>query len=140
MSSKVPTSMSSLPFFVLITPLHTGCYRDPSWAWYRQPFPWWTMFFLVPLYSTCSSVGNLQSVRSAQLPIMVLFSCAAYGANRFANAFISTRGDIVAAFGAFVIGICGNTYSRVIGGTALDRKSTRLNSSHSGESRMPSSA
>ena len=27
-----------------------------------------------------------------------------------------------------------------IGGDALDRKSTRLNSSHSGESRMPSSA
>ncbi|KAI0756791.1 hypothetical protein C8Q80DRAFT_56146 [Daedaleopsis nitida] len=96
-----------------------GCYRNPSWPWYRQPFPWWTMLFLVPIYSTCSSIQNLQSIRSVQLPIMVVFSCAAYAANRVANLFISDRGDIVSAFGAFVIGICGNTYSRLVGGTAF---------------------
>ena len=33
-----------------------------------------------------------------------------------------------------------NTGGIVVGGWSLDRKSTRLNSSHSGESRMPSSA
>ena len=77
------------------------------------------MFFLVPLYSTCSSIGNLQAIRSLQLPVMVAFSCIAYAANRVANKFISDRGDIVSALGAFVIGLCGNTYSRVIGGTAF---------------------
>ncbi|RDX51091.1 DUF1212-domain-containing protein [Lentinus brumalis] len=96
-----------------------GCYRDPSWPWYRQPLPWWTMFFLVPLYSTCSSIQNLQSIRSIQLLVMVLFSCAAYTVNRVANYYISDRGDIVSAFGAFVIGLCGNAYSRVGGGTAF---------------------
>ena len=96
-----------------------GCYRDPAWPWYRQPFPWWTMLFLVPVYSTCSSVGNLQALRSVQLPVMVAFSCAAYAANRAANTFISDRTDIVSASGAFVIGLCGNVYSRVVGGTAF---------------------
>ncbi len=77
------------------------------------------MFFLVPLYSTCSSIQNLQSIRSIQLLVMVLFSCAAYTVNRVANYYISDRGDIVSAFGAFVIGLCGNAYSRVGGGTAF---------------------
>ena len=77
------------------------------------------MFFLVPLYSTCSSIQNLQSIRSIQLFVMVAFSCAAYAGNHVANYFISDRGDIVSAFGAFVIGICGNVYSRLGGGTAF---------------------
>lgn len=96
-----------------------GCYRSPSWPWYMQPLPWWTALFLVPLYSTCSSIANLQAIRSWQLPVMVIFSCAAYTANRVANQFISDRGDIVSASGAFVIGLCGNIYSRVVGGTAF---------------------
>ncbi|KAI0931784.1 hypothetical protein AcW2_000592 [Taiwanofungus camphoratus] len=96
-----------------------GCYRDPRWPWWRQPFPWWTMLFLVPVYSTCSSLANLQSLRSIQLPVMVTFSCAAYAANKGANVLISDRSDIVSAFGAVVIGLCGNLYSRVVGGTAF---------------------
>ncbi|KAL6310166.1 hypothetical protein BKA93DRAFT_821221 [Sparassis latifolia] len=96
-----------------------GCYRDPSWPWYRQAFPWWTMLFLVPFYSICSSLANLQTIRSVQLPVMVLFSCAAYAANKGASYLISGRGDIVSAFGALVIGLCGNLYSRVVGGTAF---------------------
>jgi len=96
-----------------------GCYRNPSWPWYRQPFPWWTLLFLVPIYSTCSSLSNLQSWRSIQLPIMVAFSCASYAANKVANVLIPNRGDIVSAFGALVIGLCGNVYSRLAGGTAF---------------------
>ncbi|PIL31734.1 hypothetical protein GSI_06438 [Ganoderma sinense ZZ0214-1] len=96
-----------------------GCYRNPSWPWWRQPFPWWATLFLVPVYSICSSISNLQSIRSIQLPIMVLFSCLAYAANRTANYFIRDRADIVSASGAFVIGFCGNAYSRLVGGTAF---------------------
>ncbi|OSD03294.1 DUF1212-domain-containing protein [Trametes coccinea BRFM310] len=96
-----------------------GCYRNPAWPWWRQPFPWWTMLFLVPIYSTFSSIANLQAIRSIQLPIMVAFSCAAYAANKGANYLISDRSDIVSAFGAFVIGLCGNIYSRLVGGTAF---------------------
>ncbi|KAF9479707.1 DUF1212-domain-containing protein [Pholiota conissans] len=96
-----------------------GCVRDPHWPWWRQSLPWWTLFFLVPVYSTCSSLSNLQYWRSLQLPIMVFFSCCAYAANRSASLILPGRTDIVSAVGAFVIGLLGNIYSRVVGGTAF---------------------
>ncbi|KAJ7487413.1 hypothetical protein B0H11DRAFT_1088960 [Mycena galericulata] len=100
-----------------------GCFRDPKWNWLRQPFPWWTMFFLVPIYCTCSSLSNLQKINTwnarKQLVIMVFFSCCSYAANRAINQFLPTRLDIVSATGAFVIGCLGNTYSRLMRGTAF---------------------
>ncbi|KAJ3722927.1 hypothetical protein C8R42DRAFT_702187 [Lentinula raphanica] len=96
-----------------------GCFRDPSWQWYKQDAPWWTLLFLVPLYSTLSSLGNLQRLRSVQLPVMVLFSCCSYAANKGASKVLPGRLDIVSAVGAFVIGLLGNLYSRIIGGTAF---------------------
>ncbi|KAI0053134.1 DUF1212-domain-containing protein [Auriscalpium vulgare] len=96
-----------------------SCYRDPAFPWYRQPFPWWTMFFLVPLYSMCSSLSNLQSLHSSRLFVMVLFSCCSYAANRAANLVLSDRGDIASAAGALVIGLLGNFYSRWSRGTAF---------------------
>ncbi|KDQ63377.1 hypothetical protein JAAARDRAFT_376354 [Jaapia argillacea MUCL 33604] len=95
------------------------CLREPYWPWYRQVLPWWSIFFFVPIYSTCSSLANLQSWKSKQLLVMVLFSSASYAANKSTGMFISTRGDIVSALGAFVIGALGNIYSRVIRGTAF---------------------
>ncbi|KAK0198286.1 hypothetical protein F5146DRAFT_81307 [Armillaria mellea] len=96
-----------------------GCFRDPSWHWAFQPFPWWTLLFLVPLYTTCSSLSNLQTFRSIQLPVMVVFACCSYAANRAASIVLPNRSDIVSAAGAFVIGLLGNVYSRVVGGTAF---------------------
>ncbi|KXN85677.1 Pheromone-regulated membrane protein 10 [Leucoagaricus sp. SymC.cos] len=96
-----------------------GCLRDDSWSWWRQPFPWYAVFILVPLYSTCSSLSNLQSWRSIQLLVMVTFSCAAYAANKATSILLPGRTDIVSAAGAFVIGLLGNIYSRVVRGTAF---------------------
>jgi len=81
--------------------------------------PWWTLFLLVPIYSICSSLSNLQYWRSLQLPIMVFFSCCAYAANHAASLVLPGRTDIVSAAGAFVIGSLGNVYSRVVRGTAF---------------------
>jgi uncharacterized membrane protein YjjB (DUF3815 family) len=96
-----------------------GCIRDPSWAWWRQALPWWTLFFLVPIYSTSSSLSNLQYWRSGQLPIMVFLSCCSYAANRAFSIIAPGRTDIVSAAGAFVVGVLGNVYSRGIRGTAF---------------------
>jgi uncharacterized membrane protein YjjB (DUF3815 family) len=96
-----------------------GCNRDPSWSWFKQPLPWWTMFFLVPIYSTCSSLSNLQAWNQWQLLVMVTFSCCAYAANKATSVVLPGRTDIVAASGAFVIGSLGNIYSRVVRGTAF---------------------
>lgn len=52
-----------------------GCYRNPDWAWYFKPFPTWTLVFLVPLYTFCSTSWNLQPWKSKQLPAMITISC-----------------------------------------------------------------
>lgn len=96
-----------------------GCFRDPIWPWWRKPFPWWMLFLLVPLYSLCSSLSNLQALRSIQLPIMILFSTCAFAANRGTSYLLPGRTDIVSAAGGFVIGTLGNLYSRVARGTAF---------------------
>ncbi|KZT12765.1 DUF1212-domain-containing protein [Laetiporus sulphureus 93-53] len=96
-----------------------GCYRPPSFAWYLQPFPYWTQFLIVPLFSLLSSMANLQPLWSWQMLVMVVISCASYATNKLADHFIFDRSDVVSAIGAFVVGILGNIYSRRFGGTAF---------------------
>lgn len=66
------------------TPLYSaqGCYRDPDWPWYLRTPPWWTLFFLVPLYGVFSALTAAQPWKDRELPVMVLISCCSYGANR----------------------------------------------------------
>jgi len=115
-----------------------GCHRNTNSLFFLQPFPTWTLFLLVPLYSLISSLWNLQPLKSRQLPVMVFISCARYvapktrqliyteltglisfAANTAANHYIFNRSDVVSAIGAFVVGLLGNIYSRLFGGTAF---------------------
>ncbi|KAJ7783602.1 hypothetical protein DFH07DRAFT_193503 [Mycena maculata] len=100
-----------------------GCFRNPNWSWLRQPFPWWTMFFLVPFYCFSSSLSNMQKLTTfqsrKQLVIMIFFSCCSYAVNRTVSSVLPTRPDIISASGAFVIGCLGNGYSRLMRGTAF---------------------
>jgi uncharacterized membrane protein YjjB (DUF3815 family) len=50
---------------------------------------------------------------------MVAFSCSAYAANKATSNLLPGRTDIVSAAGAFVIGLLGNIYSRLVRGTAF---------------------
>lgn len=99
--------------------IYNGCYRPHTSPWYLQPFPLWTSFFIVPLFSTLSSLANLQPFRSRQLPVMVIISCCSYASNKIANHYIFNRSDVVSAIGAFTVGLLGNIYSRRMGGTAF---------------------
>lgn len=96
-----------------------GCYRPAHFPWYLQPFPLWTSFVIVPLFSLISSLANLQPLKSKQLPVMVVISCCSYAANKVANHYIFNRSDVVSAIGAFTVGLMGNIYSRKMGGTAF---------------------
>jgi Threonine/Serine exporter, ThrE len=96
-----------------------GCYRPKSFPWYLQPFPFWTEFIIVPVFSILSSLANLQPVKSKQLPVMVIISCCSYASNKIANHYIFNRSDVVSAIGAFTVGLLGNIYSRKMGGTAF---------------------
>ncbi|KJA30161.1 hypothetical protein HYPSUDRAFT_61000 [Hypholoma sublateritium FD-334 SS-4] len=99
--------------------IHDGCYRPARFPWYLQPFPFWTTFLIVPLFSTLSSLANLQPLKSKQLPVMVIISCCSYASNKIANHYIFNRSDVVSAIGAFTVGLLGNAYSRKMGGTAF---------------------
>ncbi|KAG7449054.1 uncharacterized protein BT62DRAFT_660289 [Guyanagaster necrorhizus] len=48
-----------------------ACYRPKSIPWYLQPFPTWTAFVIVPVFSLFSSLAKLQPLKSKQLPVMV---------------------------------------------------------------------
>lgn len=52
-----------------------GCYRETTWPWYQRPFPFWTVFVLVPMYCLFASLWKGQPFRSKHLPIMVIFAC-----------------------------------------------------------------
>lgn len=97
----------------------TGCFRAPDFGWYLQPFPWWTQFIIVPIFSIVSSLLNLQPLWTWELVVMVVISCVSYAANKLANHFIFNRSDIVSSIGAFAVGLLGNVYSRRMGGTAF---------------------
>uniref|UniRef100_A0A8H8CL20 Threonine/serine exporter-like N-terminal domain-containing protein n=1 Tax=Psilocybe cubensis TaxID=181762 RepID=A0A8H8CL20_PSICU len=99
--------------------IYEGCYRPKRFPWYLQPFPFWTSFLIVPLFSTISSLANLQPLWSKQLPVMVIISCCSYASNKIANHYIFNRSDVVSAIGAFTVGLLGNIYSRRMGGTAF---------------------
>jgi hypothetical protein len=99
--------------------MHEGCYRPPDYSWYLQPFPFWSQFITVPLFSILSSLSNLQPWRELDLVVMVVISCISFAANKAANHFIFNRSDVVSAIGAFAVGLLGNIYSRMFGGTAF---------------------
>jgi len=96
-----------------------GCYRPPTFPWYLQPFPFWTQFIIVPTFSVCSSLANLQPLWTSDMVVMVVISCASYAANKAADHYIFNRSDVVSAIGAFAVGLLGNVYSRKMGGTAF---------------------
>jgi uncharacterized membrane protein YjjB (DUF3815 family) len=109
------------------------CARAAGLPWYQQAMPPIYQILLVPAFSICLCLWNMQPLRSKELPVQVLISCVGYTANMAANHYIFDRSDVVSAIGAFVIGyvlsllpvsplmfsILGNIYSRVFGGTAF---------------------
>lgn len=85
-----------------------GCYRDPQWPWWRQSWPFWSLVFLVPLYSTFHSCWDLQPWNSRELPVMVSISCMSYGTRKGLQRVLGMRNEVVGAMGAFVIGFVEN--------------------------------
>ncbi|OCF43967.1 hypothetical protein I317_02237 [Kwoniella heveanensis CBS 569] len=95
------------------------CVRDPDWPWWRQGMPQLYLILFIPIFSVLLSMWNMQPLRSRQLPVMCVICCLGYLTNALGNHYIFDRSDVVSALGAFVIGILGNVYSRVFGGTAF---------------------
>ncbi|KAI5123301.1 hypothetical protein M0805_009322 [Coniferiporia weirii] len=98
-----------------------GCFRDPDWDWYLQPMPYWTLFFLVPLFALCSSMNSQQHWWSRQMAVMVSIACISFWITRLCNLTLglSNHPDYVSLIGSWLVGILGNGYSRRFGGTAF---------------------
>ncbi|TDL27546.1 DUF1212-domain-containing protein [Rickenella mellea] len=98
-----------------------GCFRNPSWPWYLQPLPQWSLIWLVPLFALCSSMNSMQHWWSRQMLVMVVIACVSFGITRAANLQwgLSAHPDYVSLLGSWIVGILGNGYSRRFGGTAF---------------------
>ncbi|KAF8336512.1 uncharacterized protein EI90DRAFT_183617 [Cantharellus anzutake] len=129
-TSAVPWTSGRFTAEALSTPLTISqnhfladtCYRSHTFPWYLQPFPWWTLFILVPLYSIATAFRNFQPLHSTfkknkTLVVMIAISCMSYAANRASFTYLM-RSDSVTAVGAIVVGLLGNLYSRLVGGQA----------------------
>lgn len=95
-----------------------GCYRPRELAWYRHPLPWWTQFIIVPIFSILSSCANQQPLFTRDMVVMCIIACIAYTVNTVVGLYIPYS-SIVAIISAFVVGVIGNTYSRIMGDTAF---------------------
>ena len=98
-----------------------GCFRDPHWHWYLKPLPYWSLFFLVPIFAFCSSMNNQQHWWSRQMVVMVSIACVSFWITRVCNTYLGLRNhpDYVSLIGSWIVGILGNGYSRRFGGTAF---------------------
>jgi uncharacterized membrane protein YjjB (DUF3815 family) len=90
------------------------CTVPANFPWWRQPVSAWWQFLLVPTFSILLSLSNHSRVRSREFPVMVVIGCIGWATNSAANRYIFNRSDVVSFIGAFVIGILGNMYSRIL--------------------------
>ncbi|KAG5419529.1 PRM10 [Candida metapsilosis] len=76
----------------------------------------WRILF-VPMFATC--LGLINQARWRQLPIMVAIAGTSYVATYFSGKHFANVTEFTACIGAFIIGICGNLYSRIWKGVAV---------------------
>lgn len=91
------------------------CNRLPSDPWWRHELNPFFAFLLVPSFAIFLSLWNLAPIRSRQFPVTIVIACIGWLCNKLANTYIFGRSDIVSFLGAFVVGVLGNLYSRILG-------------------------
>ena len=96
-----------------------ACVRRHDSPWYYQPFPWWTQFIIVPLYTLLSPISNLQPFWKWNFLVMVVIACISYTLNTVVNYLVDQHADLVSFIGSVSIGIMGHIYARCAGGTAF---------------------
>lgn len=98
-----------------------SCYRNPTRAeawWYKSVPDWW-LFILVPAFAYALAIWNRADWRSKDMLVMVTVASLGYVVNYFVKEHLPDRSDVVSACAAFTIGLLGNIYSRIGGGSAF---------------------
>lgn len=98
-----------------------ACYRDPMLAglWYYETLPSWTLLFLVPIFAAALAVWFRADWRSRDMGVMIVVASIGYVVAFFIKEALPSRTDVQSAVAAFAIGLAGNIYSRLAGGSAF---------------------
>ncbi|ORY35057.1 hypothetical protein BCR39DRAFT_516439 [Naematelia encephala] len=96
-----------------------ACYRNPNWDywWYVKPSAWW-LFLLVPVFAFSLAIWFRAAWNSRDMLVMVVVASAGYVVNYFLSEQIDQT-NVVSAVAAFTVGVLGNLYSRIGGGSAF---------------------
>ncbi|KAF8641639.1 hypothetical protein AX16_009865 [Volvariella volvacea WC 439] len=87
--------------------------------WYlRTPSKWWA-FLTVPVFSTFLSAKNQTPWNRKEMPLLVIIACVGWTTNYFTAFKFGDQRDIVAAVGAFAVGLVANLYARFFNGNSF---------------------
>ncbi|RDB21619.1 Pheromone-regulated membrane protein 10 [Hypsizygus marmoreus] len=87
--------------------------------WYQKtPSKFWA-FLTVPMFSLFLSMKNQAPYNRKELPLQVGIACIGWVTNYFTGTKFVGQGDIIAAVGAFAVGIVSNLYARLFSGNAF---------------------
>ncbi|GAA6010558.1 hypothetical protein JCM11491_002968 [Sporobolomyces phaffii] len=80
--------------------------------WYRATIPQWYYFLTIPTFLLCMALKNGQPLFRRDTLAMVVIGGAGFSANFFSGRAFPDAPATVSAFGAFVVGILGNLWSK----------------------------
>ncbi|KAF8962896.1 hypothetical protein BDZ97DRAFT_1920221 [Flammula alnicola] len=93
--------------------------HNPSGPWYqRTPSTWWA-FLTVPMFSLFLSMRNQAAWNRKEMVLLVAIASAGWVTNHFTGRRFVGQSDIIAAVGAFAVGLISNSYSRIFSGNAF---------------------
>lgn len=87
--------------------------------WYqRTPSKYWA-FLTVPMFSTFLSLKNQAPWNRKETLVLIVIACIGWVTNYFSGKKFVGQSDIIAAIGAFAVGIVANVYARIFSGNAF---------------------
>ncbi|CAA7264465.1 unnamed protein product [Cyclocybe aegerita] len=91
----------------------------PDGPWYqRTPSQYWA-FLTVPMFSMFLSMRNQAPWNKREMPLLIAIASTGWVTNYFTGKKFSGQSDIIAAVGAFAVGLVANIYARIFSGNAF---------------------
>ncbi|GAA5844246.1 hypothetical protein JCM9279_001736 [Rhodotorula babjevae] len=92
---------------------YTCSYLRAGAPWWRQTIPRWWYFLTIPSFLLCMALKNGQPLFRRDTLAMVVIGSAGFSANYFSGREFQDQPALSSLIGSFVVGILGNTWSRL---------------------------
>ncbi|GAA5870716.1 hypothetical protein JCM8547_005037 [Rhodosporidiobolus lusitaniae] len=92
---------------------YTCAYLREDAPWWRATVSPWFYFLTIPGFLFCMAIKHGQPIFRRDTLIMVLIGGAVFATNYWAAFAFTNMPALTSAFGAFVVGVLGNAYSRL---------------------------